>query len=187
MKKISLWLFIFALTAWVAHGQDDATQQQLDKLNGQIQDLVATQDAQGKRIAALEKEIGELRDKSNSPGAAGQDELKKLAEQIQEIDKKRQQDRELILKEIEKLGKTGGVSAPAAKPKPTLTPLPTTGGKEQVYEYVIHEGDRLSAIAKAYRDQGTKVTTDQILKANPGLNPNNLKVGQKIFIPAPTP
>jgi LysM repeat protein len=29
------------------------------------------------------------------------------------------------------------------------------------------------------------VTTDQILKANPGLNPNSLKVGQKIFIPAP--
>jgi LysM repeat protein len=29
------------------------------------------------------------------------------------------------------------------------------------------------------------VTADQILKANPGLDPKSLKVGQKIFIPAP--
>jgi LysM repeat protein len=41
------------------------------------------------------------------------------------------------------------------------------------------------SLAKAYRDQGIKVTSEQILKANPGLNPNTLKVGQKIFIPAP--
>ena len=46
-------------------------------------------------------------------------------------------------------------------------------------------GDTLSIIAKAYRDQGIKVTTDQILKANPGLDPKSLKVGQKILIPAP--
>ena len=44
---------------------------------------------------------------------------------------------------------------------------------------------RLLAIAKAYRAQGIKVTTDQILKANPGLDAKNMKVGQKIFIPAP--
>ena len=53
------------------------------------------------------------------------------------------------------------------------------------YEYSIQRNDNLSIIAKAYRDQGIKVTTDQILKANPGLDPKNLKVGQKIFIPAP--
>jgi len=29
------------------------------------------------------------------------------------------------------------------------------------------------------------VTTDDILKANPGLKAEKLKVGQKIFIPAP--
>ena len=44
---------------------------------------------------------------------------------------------------------------------------------------------RLSIIVKAYRDQGIKVTADQILKANPGLDPKNLIVGKKIFIPAP--
>jgi LysM repeat protein len=59
------------------------------------------------------------------------------------------------------------------------------GGKQSGYEYSIQRNDNLSIIAKAYRDQGIKVTTDQILKVNPGLDPKNLKVGQKIFIPAP--
>jgi LysM repeat protein len=58
-----------------------------------------------------------------------------------------------------------------------------TGGKENGYEYKVAAGDTLSIIAKAYREQGIKVTAEQILKANPGLNPNSLKVGQKIFIP----
>jgi hypothetical protein len=45
----------------------------------------------------------------------------------------------------------------------------------------------LSAIAKAYRAQNIKVTADQILKANPGLDPKSLVVGKKIFSPAPAP
>jgi LysM repeat protein len=61
----------------------------------------------------------------------------------------------------------------------------SAGGKENGYERTIAAGDTLSVIAAAYRDQGIKVTSDQILKANPGLDPKNLKVGQKIFIPAP--
>ena len=56
---------------------------------------------------------------------------------------------------------------------------------ERGYEYKLVAGDTLLIIAKAYRDQGVKVTADQILKANPGLDPKNLKAGQKIFIPAP--
>ena len=35
------------------------------------------------------------------------------------------------------------------------------------------------------RAKGVKVTTTQILAANPGLNPNSLIVGKKIFIPDP--
>ena len=60
MRKISLWLFILVFTASLARAQDDATQQQIDKLSGQIQDLLDAQAAQGKRIDALEKEISDL-------------------------------------------------------------------------------------------------------------------------------
>jgi LysM repeat protein len=114
--------------------------------------------------------------------------LKKLADQVQEIDKKRQADRELILKEIENSAKSA--VRLHRKPTPTVTTNPppaiqapaATGKRLRIQSPA---GDTLSIIAKAYRDQGIKVTTDQILKANPGLNPNSLKVGQKIFIPAP--
>jgi len=50
---------------------------------------------------------------------------------------------------------------------------------------VVKDGDTLGGIAKKYKSQGVKVTTTQILKANPGLNPNALYVGKKIFIPDP--
>ncbi len=190
MKRILVWFLILSCSVAAARAQDDATQQQINKLNGQVQDLLDAQAVQAKRIDALEKEISELRDKSGGP-SANQDDLQKLADQVQEIDKKRQADRELILKEIEKLGKVSGGSGSGHKSPPTATTTPTAsssagpGGKENGYEYAVQRNDTLSIIVKAYREQGIKVTTDQILKANPGLNPNSLKVGQKIFIPAP--
>src|SRR5271166_3022519 len=104
MRKISLWLFILTFTICAARGQDAATQQQLDKLSGQIQDMLETQAAQTRRLDALEKEIGDLRDKLNQPAtatagdSASADDLKKLAAQVQEIDRKRQADNEQILK-----------------------------------------------------------------------------------------
>jgi nucleoid-associated protein YgaU len=49
----------------------------------------------------------------------------------------------------------------------------------------VQKGDTLPAIAKAYREQGVKVTTTQILKANPGIDANKILIGQKIFIPDP--
>jgi LysM repeat protein len=194
MKRILTCLLILSFSLAAARAQDDATQQQINKLNGQIQDLIDAQAVQAKRIDALEKEIGELRDKSGQPGAtdtANADDLKKLADQVQEIDKKRQADRELILKEIEKLGKVGG-STSGHRSTPIVSTNPPAGGsgpggKQSGYEYSIQRNDTLNIVAKAYRDQGIKVTADQILKANPGLDPKNLKVGQKIFIPAPAP
>jgi LysM repeat protein len=188
MKRILVWFLILSSFVAAARAQDDATQQQINKLNGQIQDALDAQAVQAKRITELEKEISDLRDKSGGSSVA-QGDLQKLADQVQEIDKKRQADRELILKEIEKLGKAG--SSPAIRrstPTVTTNPPPSNasaGGRENGYEYSIQRNDTLSIIVKAYREQGIKVTTDQILKANPGLNPNSLKVGQKIFIPAP--
>jgi LysM repeat protein len=188
MRKISFWLFILAFTICAARGQDAATQEQIGKLSGQIQDLQEAREAQNKQISALEKEISELRDKLNQPAAndsASADDLKKLAAQVQEIDKKRQADNEQILKAIEKLGKAGGGSTRKAPVISNDTPTPAPGTKEKGHDYEIHPGDTLSAIAKAYRDAGVKVTTTQIIAANPGLNPNALIAGKKIFIPDP--
>jgi LysM repeat protein len=195
MRKISLWLIILTFTICAARGQDSATQQQIDELSGRIQTVIETQAAQAKRLDALEKQISDLRDKLNQPAATGDsasaDDLKKLAAQVQEIDQKRQADNEKILKTIETLGKaSGGAAGHKASPSvSTVTPTDNTtanaAGPQKGYDYTIAAGDTVAAIGKAYRAQGVKVTTAQILAANPGLNPNSLIVGKKIFIPDP--
>jgi LysM repeat protein len=199
MKTIFRWFCLFAvITAMAtrAHAQDAATQQQLDQLSGQIQTIQETLTQQDKRITDLESKISALTDKVNQPGGndyASADDLKKLAEQVQEIDKKRQEDNEKILATLEKLGKGGAIEPPHTAPDISTSPGPNTGnstpnagGQQQNgYYYTIAPGNTLSAIVKAYRAQGIKVSVKQILDANPGLSANNLIVGKKIFIPAP--
>jgi LysM repeat protein len=196
MKRFLVWFLILSFSMTVAmRAQDTAAQQQIDKLSGQVQDLMDAQVAQGKRIEVLEKEIGDLQGQANQPAAntANSDDLKKLAEQVQEIDKKRQEDNDRVLKELERLEKSLGASSSHRSPPnitTDITPISghsttSTSGPQNGYDYTIQRGDTLLAIAKAYRAQGIKVTTDQILKANPGLDAKNMKVGQKIFIPAP--
>jgi LysM repeat protein len=191
MKRISFFLVavLLALPA-VVRGQDAAVQERLNKLSGQIEDLVAGQEAQRKRIEGLAKELNALQQQQDKPNAsyATPEDLKQLAAKLQEVDRKRQDDNEHILKELEKLGKTlGGASS-----KKATAPAVTSSGDaaaptrpDKGYEYVIKAGDTYSVIAQAYREQGIKVTPEQIEKANPGVNPNRLKVGQKIFIPTP--
>ncbi|HZT21381.1 MAG TPA: LysM peptidoglycan-binding domain-containing protein [Verrucomicrobiae bacterium] len=199
MRTISLWLGLLACAAFTtgaARGQEDATQQQIDQINGRIQDIYTILDQQDKRIAALEKQISDLRNKLNQPApdTASADDLRKLAAQVQALAQKQQNDNELVLKELEKLAQNGGAgrtghrtsgAAPAASTSPPAASMNGAGSPQKGYEYTIAKGDTLEAIARAYRAQGVKVTAEQILAANPGINPKSLIVGKKIFIPDP--
>jgi phage tail protein X len=194
MRKISLWLFIFVFAVFatgITRAQDAATQQQIDQINGRIQDIIDAQATQSKKLATLEKSIGDLQDKVNQPAvnnSASADDLKKLAEQVKDLAKKQQDDNDLIVKELEKLGKGGGIPTTSHKPPATSgdNPTPVAGDKQNGYWQPVGSGDTISAIAKAYQDKGVKVTVKQILDANPGLSPKNLIVGKKIFIPDPS-
>jgi len=187
MKRYLYFAIFTAFVTSPVFAQDAATQQQMDTLYGMIQDVQATQELQAKKMAELEKEIAELREKVNTPSvdAASSADLRNLAEKVQEIDKKRQADRDLILKQFELLAKGAGGTTTHIKPKPPVTDDPTPATPQKGYEYVVQANDTLSAIAKAYRDKGVKVTTTQILKANPGLDPTKLYLGKKVFIPDP--
>jgi len=96
-----------------------------------------------------------LQDKLNQPATnsdASADDLKKLATQVKELAKKQQDDNDLIVKELEKLGKGGTVSTTSHKPPVVSTdnPTPAAGGPQKGYYYEVKNGDTLSAIAKAY-------------------------------------
>ncbi len=159
-------------------------------LRATVDDMVAAQAEQAKRLQSLAKDITDLREQAAKPTGnfASQEDLKHLAEAIQEIDKKREADKELILHEISKLGKNIATSSrPTKTPVIEKDPTPATGpdANQTGYTYVIKKGDTYSVIAQAYREQGIKVSTEQIQKANPNADPARLHVGQKIFIPAP--
>lgn len=203
MRKIAIWMLAATLATGAVRAQDAGTQQQIDKLAGQMQDIIEAQAAQNKQLATLEQEISALRDKINTPvvnNSASVEDLQKLADKLREIDGKRQDDKELILKNMGELknfvAKTLAETASTPPPTPHnnhhTTPPPKDSGDETAtpetttqksYEYKVQEGDSLTAIIKAYRAKGVKVTLSQVLKANPGLNANTLYAGKTIVIP----
>lgn len=204
MKRIS-WLAIICMLCATAtmRAQTPATspevEEDLKRLKAVVDDLHDAQDAQTKTISALRKELSDLREQVSKPTGnyASQEDLKRLADAVEEINKKREADKELILKKISDLGKTlTATPLPPThiKEKPQKTPPPESTdtatssgghGDETGYEYVVKSGDTFSLIAQAYREKGVKVSPDQIAKANPKVNPGKLRVGQKLWIPEP--
>lgn len=187
MKCMMLWVVLLATPLLWA--QDAATEQRLNRLNGQVEDLLASHADLQKRLASLSRELDALREQNKATGLpATQEDIKRLFDAIKEVDRKRLEDYEKIRVEIQKLGQA--FSAPPLPPR-KATPVRDTGGAgaatlpEKGFEYVIQPGDTLSVIVQAYREKGIRVTVDQVVKANPGLKPNALRVGQKVFIPAP--
>jgi LysM repeat protein len=182
MKRISFFLAA-ALTVAPAfvRAQDAATEERLNRLTALIQDLAESRDAQKKRIDELTRAVEAMQQQLNKPNAnyATAEDLKHLADKLQEVDRTRREDDEKILQGVEKAVKTLG-SRPSPPAAPTATPTSDKG-----FWYVVQQGDTLSVIVAAYRDKNIKVTVEQILKANPGLVPEKMRPGQKIFIPAP--
>jgi len=68
---------------------------------------------------------------------------------------------------------------PAAPASRASAPAPQPAPIGPHYEYIVEKGQTLSLIAK-----GFDTTPAKIIAANPGLRANNLRVGQKLIIPA---
>jgi nucleoid-associated protein YgaU len=193
MKRISFLLVTLALCAApTVRAQDAATQERLDKLTGRIEDLTAAQEALKKQVSELTRELESVRELSSKPTAnyARPEDLNRLGEAIKEVDRKRMDDAEKIHTELLKLRDL--LKAPPPSPKQKAASLPKEKSApeqpatdDKVFPYVIQSGDTLEAIVQAYKEKNIKVTVAGILKANPGLKAERLRVGQKIFIPAP--
>jgi LysM repeat protein len=188
MKRI-FFLLITALLAApaVAPAQDAATEERLNKLSAQIDVLIEAKDAQNKKIDDLQSQIRDLQNQVSKPTGnyASADDVKQLADAVKEVDRKRQEDNEKVLNDLEKLGKALGGSGAHRTPSVETRPPVDVNPNAPHFEYTVQAGDTLSAIVKAYRDKNIKITFSQILAANPGLKPENMRVGQKIIIPAP--
>ena len=62
----------------------------------------------------------------------------------------------------------------------TLALLPTAGPSPTPQAYTVRANDTFLGIARAYG-----LTREELLAANPGLNPDFLSIGQQLLIPAP--
>lgn len=132
-------------------------------------DLISTQSASLlQQVQELRAELEKLRADNTA-----------LRQQVAALEKARAAEKEALLKEVGELV-AGSPRKPAAAP---AAPAPTAPkAREEGYEHVVESGQSLWAIAKAYQDAGVKVSVDDIRAAN-NLKDNNLRTGQKLFIP----
>jgi septal ring factor EnvC (AmiA/AmiB activator) len=173
------------------------TDERYERMAADIQALQAANDALQAKFSAVEQQLQDLRNQltQSASNFSTPDDLKRLADKILEVDKKREEDKQAIAEEIRKSiaelkhAVTDG-SAPSrvSPPKPAVsTESPDT---EKGFVYKIQDGDSLSAIVKAYnadfKSKGMKtITLKQARDANPEVDWNRLRVGQKIIIPRP--
>lgn len=200
MKRVFLTLcFVVAGVGLVSHAADQDTassasaaaerqysDERYKRLNSAVEDLQASQIILQKRISALVEELHSTREQQakSALNYSSHEDLKRLWERIQELDRKREEDKKLILEEIRKLAATPAIS-PEPPPKRTSPPELVPASPQKVYEYEVKQGDTLAAIVAAYQQNGIKVTLDQVLKANPNLKPKSLRPRQKVIIPVP--
>ena len=191
-----------------AIADQQAAQENYQALSSKVDDLVAANQLQQKRIADLESQLRSLKDAQSQPNtnAVDRSELRDLAEKVKEIDEKREADKTLILQQISDLAKLPppsadgkkshhhDVSADTSAGDTTSTATADTGGAStdnknyEGYEHVVKQGETLSAIVAAYnKEEGLHLTVAQVLKhpLNAKIKPEKLYVGQKVFIPAP--
>ncbi len=197
-------------SAWAA---DPTVTADIEQLKADVERLMATNLEQQKRITELTRQLQTVREEANrqkSDPAVGtlSEQVRKLSDKIEEVDRKRIGDAGVVKDQFEKLATlikstpapssspvrhTEGGSArnePSDGDGPKPRPRPPANIPDKGYEYVVQSNDTVSGIIGLYntefKKQGKKgVSLQQVLDANPGLRPEKLKVGQKIFIPMP--
>ena len=200
-RHLLLGTFLIAIATTAIHAQDnpaatavarEEAESRYQRLSSRIDDLEVSFQKFQKDLDKLESEIRGLRDQvsraaDNSSGAASQESIKRLADAIEEVDRKRVKHQENVdsaLREMEKLILKGGGSGSRNAPKQPVNPPEDNKGTGKGYDYTVRSGDNPTKIAAVLREQkGLKITSSQIIAANPGVDWTRLKIGQKIFIP----
>ena len=154
------------------------------RLQSQLADLLEAHNALKSELSKFRSEVRQLRAQTatKDPAAVTRADLEGLAKSIREVDRKRIQDKDLILKEMQALLRSTPTGA-----KPSTAPPHSEKG----FDHTVETGQTISAIIAAYntrlKRQGVKkrITLKSVLDANPNLNPRTMRIGQSLFIPDP--
>jgi LysM repeat protein len=149
------------------------------------------------KLSALQEELDKVRSDQTrqSSGSLSRDDLKPLTQKIDEVDKRRLEDKDAILENIknttERLEKLlTNPADPAPKPPIRGSAPPSPPAAPEGVTYTVKDGDRLTAIVAAYNTvfiskHFKTITPQQVKDANPTVDWSRLKIGQKIVIPCP--
>jgi TolA-binding protein len=184
-------LFAQDSTTAAAIADKQAAEERYRRMAADVESLLAANLALQKKISALDAELQRVREEQarSANNSNTTESLRKLAEAIQEVDRKREADKQKILDEVQKIVGKALTTAPVrTNPRP-VAPEPSTG-PQKGYTHVVKEGDVLGLIVSdynaAFKKEGIKtISQKQVMDANPDVNWNRLQIGQKIFIPAP--
>ena len=162
-----------------AYSQETVAQQlaiideKLDKLRADVEALQFNQQKAQKQIDDLREQMNQLR---RAGLGVSPNDLQALEAKIKAVDNSRIKDNQTLVdqlaKELEAMsrGRTAG--------KPTITPTTNISTIDPSKEHVVQKGETLTIIAKASR-----VSLEDLKKANNITNANEIKVGQKLKIP----
>jgi len=115
----------------------------------------------------------------SNPAAGLDEDIKRLAEDIKQVDRKRLSDNKLTMEQLRRIESI--IKAGPAIPKPP--PTPVFGNDTELYEYEIQSGDTLTKIVAKLRAEGRSVTQSAIQSANPTVVWTKMQIGQKLVIP----
>jgi hypothetical protein len=175
------------------------SEERYKNLSARVDEMQAAQLALERRIGAIASDLSKLRDEvsRNNTSGATQESIRKLNEQILEVDKNRVADNRRVQEGFEKLEKliSKVAAAPPRRPETSssgggTTPIRTATNTSPVvqdgFEYTVQKGDNhLGVIVKRFNDEKIMVTSKMIMDANPTVDWRKLQVGQKIMIPKP--
>ena len=193
MKRLLLFTSFLATVSLLETSPAMAKEPSLDarairedyrRLQSQLEDLLMAHNALKSELSKLRGEVQLLRAKTatKDTATATRDDLEGLAKSIREVDRKRVQDKDLILKEMKALLRSGSSGGRTTK---------TTPNSQKSFEHTVEKDETISAIIAAYntklKSQGVKkrITLKSVLNANPNLNPRTMRIGQSLFIPDP--
>ena len=171
--------------------------EQISQLRAEMEELKGAYNLQIRKMMALENGMKSLRaanenlKRENALRFASNKDIDELANKLTQLDKNRRNDLEITNKQIDEILKIVKKLANTPVPTPTPTRNNPPPANFKAREHIVQTGEFLSTILSAYnaafKTEGLKgrVSQSQVLKANPGMKPDRLLVGQKLLIPEP--
>lgn len=171
--------------------------ERLLRLTSTVESLELTLASQKRQIDALNAEVQRLREQLASQQAQRPwtDDLKRIAEAIQEVDRKRISDNEKVLKVLEDLRRavtaaaadTSRSSSRASESRSSSSKAADLGAKKAL-PYVMKRGETLSGILEEFNPDAVKqgyrrLTVQQVMDFNEITDATRIPEGATIMLP----